>query len=144
MNVEGLLSVVGIVILVLFVVNETRFLIWSGFGLPLKGTSPNCGPEQRYKFDTTIKDRDGLINLLKQKETSGELGWQSKLDNFRDSPQGEINWNKVKSSVIVSSNGALIFYQKTFLLKFNPYGCFEYNLKVTSSGEVSLYGCCGE
>lgn len=143
MNTRKLLTIIGILVISLFIINELRFIFWGGFGLPTKGAFPNCGPEQIYKFDVKIESVDDFISFLQEKQVSDGLGWQFKLDDFRDPPPSEINWDKVRSAVTASSNGAFIFRQNVYTLKYRPSGCSGYTLKATSSGIVSIYGCCG-
>ena len=118
------------------------------FGAPPKGTSPNCGPENRYKFDVTINSKDDFVNFLKQKELSDELGWQFKLDNFKNIQQGmnrteyetaQVDWSKVLSEVKTENAGLKTIY----VLKYNPITCSGYTIKMTTDGHVSIYGCCG-
>lgn len=112
------------------------------FGASPKGTSPNCGPEDRYKFTVAINSKEDFINFLKTSE--GKIldqygnNWL-KLDNYKDKPMGDVNWDKVLSSIDTENIGGKTVY----VLKYNPVMCGGFTLKMTSDGHVSNYGCCG-
>jgi len=114
------------------------------FGAPPKGTSPNCGPEDRYKFDVKINSKEDFVNFLK----TNEINQWVRLDNFRNLEKGmnytklnlpEVNWNKVLSDVKTGNTG----FKTIYLLKYNPFTCSGFTLKMTSEGHISVYGCCG-
>ncbi len=115
------------------------------FGAPPKGTSPNCGPEDRYKFDVTINSKEDFVNFLK----THEINQWVELDNFKNINQGmnyqdrksaEPKWDKVLSEVKTENAG----FKTIYVLKYNPYTCSGFTLKMTTDGHVSVYGCCGE
>ncbi|MBI2507767.1 hypothetical protein HYV89_02330 [Candidatus Woesearchaeota archaeon] len=133
--------IVSIIAVIGFGYNILRYSL-DPFGAPPKGTSPNCGPEDRYKFEVTINSKEDFVNFFKSSE--GKLLDQYgnkwvKFDNFRDSPQSEVNWNKVLSEVKTKNTGIKTIY----VLKYNPFTCSGFTLKMTSDGHVSVYGCCG-
>ena len=147
-----------IIVIGLFAINESRFLIWDGFGIPPKETSPNCGPENRYKFDVTIGSKQDFVNFLENYDEKILDQYGNKLvrlDNFKDIEldmnyteisQAEVDWEKVESSIEISTNSALIFNKRVYILDYNPYGCKpnqKHTLKVTDDGHLSVYGCCG-
>lgn len=117
------------------------------FGAPPKGTSPNCGPEDRYDFNVAINSKEDFVNFLKTHEINK---WVS-LDNFRnititqgmsyeDIKSAEVDWNKVLSEVKIENAGFRTFY----VLEYNPFlTCSGFDLKMTNDGHVSVYGCCG-
>ncbi len=159
MDTKKLLIIVGVVVLIIFLANESRFLIWDSFGKPPKGTSPNCGPTGEYDFDVTINSKQDFINFLK--EYDGKIldkygnNWV-RLDNFKEASKSgdfnevrdrlsnvEVDWDEVLSAVEVESNGAILFHQKVYILNYNPFTCSGFTLKATESGKVSVYGCCG-
>lgn len=114
------------------------------FGAPPKGTSPNCGPEDRYKFDVTINSKEDFINFLK----THEINQWVRLDNFKKINRSmnyeefksvEINWNKVLSEVKTENAG----FKTIYVIKYNPVTCSGFTLKMTNDGHVSVYGCCG-
>ncbi|MBI2110123.1 hypothetical protein HYT58_03055 [Candidatus Woesearchaeota archaeon] len=112
------------------------------FGAPPKGNSPNCGPENRYKFDVTIKSKEDFVNFLK----THEINRRVELDNFKnrnmdykEMKSAEPDWNKVLSEVKTENGGLKTIY----VLKYNPITCSGYTLKMTTDGYVSVYGCCG-
>ncbi|KKR29889.1 MAG: hypothetical protein A3A96_01465 [Candidatus Zambryskibacteria bacterium RIFCSPLOWO2_01_FULL_39_39] len=137
------------IIIVVFIVGLSSFFLKSPFnlsgdpfGASPKGTSPNCGPEDRYKFDVAINSKEDFINFLKTSE--GKIldqygnNWL-KLDNFKDKPGGDVNWDKVLSSVDTENIGGKTLY----VLNYNPGTCSGFKLKMTGDGHVSNYGCCG-
>jgi hypothetical protein len=82
-----------------------------------RGTSPNCGPDDRLRFDVRLENSQDFAEFLR---TRGQwLGEFVKLDDFRG-PSGEVDWAKVASS-----------------------SCAGFELRMTSDGYTSLYGCCG-
>src|SRR3989344_3503602 len=90
------------------------------FSLPAQGTSPNCGPEHRYQFDDTLETKEDVIAFLQAHKLKDQYGnnWLL-LDNFRETPQGEILWDKVKEALQgMTANG-----KKIYRLEYNPYGC---------------------
>lgn len=105
------------------------------FGSPPKGTSPNCGPEYRYKFDVTINSKDDFVNFIK----NNQINQWVKLDNFKDNPEGNVNWNKVLTAIKTEKIGSRTVY----VLDYNPQSCSGFTLKMTNDGYVSVYGCCG-
>ena len=80
------------------------------FGAPPKGTSPNCGPEDRYKFDVTINSKEEFVDFLK----THEINQWVRLDNFKNINQGmnyddiksaEVDWTKVLTEVKTENAG---------------------------------------
>ena len=106
------------------------------FEAPPKGTSPNCGPEDRYKFDEAINSKDDFVNFIKNNETNQWV----RLDNFKDAPNGEVNWNSVLTATIIEKVGSRTIY----VLDYNPQYCSGFTLKMTNDGYLSVYGCCGK
>lgn len=109
------------------------------FGSPPKGTSPNCGPEYRYEFDVTINSKDDFVNFIK----NNEINQWVRLDNFKDQPEGKVNWDKVLSEIKIEK----IRGRTIYLLDYTPSDCSisqKFTLKITNDGHVSLYGCCGK
>ena len=150
---KKLLIIVGIVIVIAIIVNESRFIIWGPFGIPEQKNTPNCG-EDRYKFDVTINSKEDFVNLLKNNKLRGVT-----LDGFKDikkcmeytDPEvlkAEINWSEVLSSIKVEENNAMLLYQKIYRLDYSPDTCPgsapSLTLKVTSLGYVSVAGCAGK
>ncbi len=105
------------------------------FGALPKGASPNCGPEDRYKFDVTIKSKDDFVNFIK----NNEINQWVRLDNFKDAPNGEVNWNNVLAATKIEKVGSRTIY----VLDYNPQYCSGFTLKMTNDGHISVYGCCG-
>lgn len=133
-------TVLVIVILVLGVIGLFTLKhhpnITDPFDVPPKGISPNCGPEVRYKFDVTINSKEDFVDFVKNNEIDPWV----RLDNFKDKPQGEVNWNEVLNSIKIDKIGSRTVY----LLDYYPIECFQFTLKMTNDGHVSVYGCCGK
>ncbi len=109
------------------------------FGAPPIGISDNCGPEDRYKFNVTLNSKEDFVNLVKTQEINQWV----RLDNFKDEPSGEINWNKALNSVNAEQIGSRTIYS----IEYTPSDCSpvqKFTLKVTNDGHVSVYGCCGK
>lgn len=106
------------------------------FGAPPKGISPNCGPEVRYNFDVSINSKDDFVDFIKNNKIDPRV----RLDNFKDEPQGEVNWDKVLGSIKTDKIGSRMVYS----LDYYPIECSGYTLKITNDGHVSVYGCCGK
>jgi len=107
------------------------------FGAPPKGTSPNCGPEDRYKFNIAINSKNDFVNFIKNNQVN--LGAWVRLDNFKDRPNGDVDWDKVLASITPERIGGKTVY----VLNYNPATCSGFTLKMTDDGHVSNYGCCG-
>lgn len=118
------------------------------FGSQPLGTSLNCGPEDRYKFDSTINSKKDFVDFIKNNEINQ---WVS-LDNFRENateyPQGEIDWGQVLVSVktekVGDRNIYLIDYNSISVGENFINSCSGFTLKMTNDGHVSVYGCCGK
>ena len=114
------------------------------FGSPPKGTSPNCGPEDRYNFEVAINSKEDFVNFLKSNEINRWVVLDnfkniSLGDNFDDIKSAEIDWDKVLSEVKTEKVGLKTIY----VLEYNPFTCLGFTLKMTTDGHVSVYGCCG-
>lgn len=112
------------------------------FGALPKGTSSNCGPENRYKFYVTINSKKDFINFLKSSEGKIQDKYGNnwvKLDNFKDKPSGDVNWSKVEDSISTTKVGSRTIY----VLNYNPNRCSGFTLRMTNDGHISNYGCCG-
>ena len=140
---------IGIIIVVLGVGLSLLFLHYpiniSGdpFGASPKGISPNCGPEDRYKFDVAVNSKEDFVNFLKTSERKLQDQYGNnwiKLDNFKDTPAGNVNWEKVMTSINTEKVGGKTIY----VLKYNPIMCSGFTLKMTNDGHISNYGCCGK
>ena len=55
----------GILMIVLLIIVGLGIIVSDPFLELPKGTSPNCGPESRYKFDVTINSKDDFVNFIK-------------------------------------------------------------------------------
>ena len=119
------------------------------FGTPQLGTSPNCGPETRSKLDTTLNSTNDFVSLLKsrQEDINAKLGYSWKYNwdrmiSFKN-PDASINWADIEKNIKKENiNGKTVYS-----LRFNVENCSFHQfhtLKVTSTGDLSLYGCCGK
>lgn len=105
------------------------------FGAPPLPSEFNCGPEERYKFDTTISSEQDFVDFLEGNSISD---WVV-LDSFKDE-DGSISWERVLSEVKKDRIGGRTVYSLVYV----PYDCDEYTVKMTDDGHVSVYGCCGK
>jgi hypothetical protein len=105
------------------------------FGVPPRRPAPNCG-EFRYKFNVTINLKDDFVNFLK----NNKINQWVMLDNFKDTPNGKVNWNTVLAAIKTDKVGNRTIY----ILDYKPRVCEKFKLKMTDDGYVSLFGCCGE
>lgn len=108
------------------------------FGASPKEASLNCGPEDRYKFEVDINSKDDFANFIKNNQVN--LGAWVRLDNFKDRPDGNVDWDKVLASITAEKISGKTIY----VLNFNPTTCSGFTLKMTNNGYVSNYGCCGK
>jgi len=127
------------------------------FGAFPKGTSPNCGPENRYKYDTEINSKDDVVNFLKENRANivDDRGnrWLY-LDNFKEQPPEKFNdyeqikgfqaqepdWQKVTDAIQITQ----VYGRTVYVLEYKPIECHTYTFKITNEGHASNYGCCGE
>lgn len=166
MKAGSILLLIVFIILGLFLLNEIRFLVWSGFGIPAagRGININCGSESRYKFDVSINNAQDVVEFLKTKNYRlDNYKNYTKQDFFKEvaDENGRINqnkaeiaqlkikntaveWDKVLAAIKVEDNGAFIFKEKIYSLNYVPDMCSEFTLRITSSGHVSIQGCCGK
>lgn len=113
------------------------------FGSPPLGIKNNCGPEKRYKFNKVISSKEDFVAFLRS-SYGAELDKGSndkiRLDNFKETTEGEVDWKKVIASVETeNSKGGMIY-----VLNYTPSGCQNFKVKMTSDGNLSNYGCCGK
>ncbi|MFH1239657.1 MAG: hypothetical protein V1672_00395 [Candidatus Diapherotrites archaeon] len=127
--------VLAIVMIGLFMLNPLLDVEDDPFGVPPKGTSPNCGPEDRYKFDVAINSKNDFINFIK----NNEINQWVRLDNFRDEQEGNINWDDVLTAIKIEK----VVSRTVYVLDYNPQFCSGFTLKMTNDGHISVYGCCG-
>jgi len=136
------LTIVIIVVLSLFILNELRFLIWGAYGIPEQQSSPNCG-ESRYKYDVSISspsDFLGVINDFKSRN------WTSD-----DKGHGIVQWvmgfnEQYSLNDIISRNSdSLLFSQKIYGVRIKNPECYNsLVLEISEDGYASLKGCCGK
>lgn len=110
------------------------------FGSPPKPAEFNCGPEERYKFDVTIASVSEFVDFLKNNLISDWV----RLDSFRDSPEGEVDWDAVSAAVTSEKVGSRQVYSLEYIPEGHPSPCSAFTVKMTSDGHVSVYGCCGK
>lgn len=144
----------GIVVAIIFIIGLSSLLqkyplntniSGDPFGTPPIGISPNCGPEDRYKFDEKIKSPSDLVSFLAKSQ--GKLLDSYKndyflLDNFKEN--GVVNWSKVLEKVKVEKIGSRTIYSLAYTPLSICSPAQEWTVKTTDDGHVSLYGCCGK
>ncbi len=109
------------------------------FGMPPKGISLNCGPEdRRQELNVTINSKEDFTDYIKTYFVYDKTG-VGVLDNFKDT-SGNVDWNKLLSSVKTDKVGDRTIYS----LDYIPEDCGSYTLKMTNDGYRSVYGCCGK
>ncbi|MBW2980025.1 hypothetical protein KY360_01230 [Candidatus Woesearchaeota archaeon] len=132
-------SIIGILIL-----SSCASLSGDPFGkAPPETYPPNCGPENRYKFDATISSKEDFINFIK----THEINEWVRLDDYKDESK-EVQWDKVLAAIKTENIGGRTVY----ILNYNPIFegegyyqmCSGFTLKMTNDGHVSVYGCCGK
>lgn len=140
----SILLILSIIIVIAFGFYVIGYLLNPFGGKAFFGSNPNCG-EERYKFDVTINSKEDFVNFIKTHEINS---WVS-LDNFKNLNQGmnyrdikaaEVDWTKVLSEVKTETAG----FDTIYALNYNPYTCSGFTLKMTTTGHVSVGGCCGE
>jgi hypothetical protein len=104
------------------------------FELPALGTSPNCGPEERFETGARIASREQFRIFL----NTHDLGPWGRLDNFR-TDQMSIDWDQVERATTVMHAPNAVIYQ----LVYSPATCSAFTLRMRADGRASLYGCCG-
>jgi len=149
MNKKIIYGIIIIAIIIAIVISGDPF------GAPPKGTSPNCGPENRYKFDVTINSKEDFVNFLKTSEGKildqygnnwVELGNFKNIEqgmNYSDIKSAEVNWNRVLDFIKIEKIGSRTIYS----IEYTPTFCSpaqKFTLKMTNDGYVSVYGCCGK
>jgi hypothetical protein len=108
------------------------------FEQPPRGTVPNCGPDERKRVPgNDLLSTAVFVSFLRERLLW--LGDSLSLDDFR-SADGTVDWARVAASTEVSNLAGRTVYS----LRFKPQGCTFYDLRVTSEGYTSLYGCCGK
>jgi hypothetical protein len=118
--------------------DNSKNMLSDPFGSSPKGASPNCGPEERYKFDVAINSNEDFIAFLRNNKINPNV----ELTNFKENQSGETNWDKIAGAVKVENVGRRTVY----ILDYNPHPgeCAGFTLKMTNDGYVSVYGCCGK
>lgn len=116
------------------------------FGAPPKGTSPNCGPENRLTLDIVVSSKDEFIVILRNIEShvrDNEIRQWLKFDNFRKTGSEEIDWEALEEAIEISTIADRTIYS----VDYTPHGCSpsqKFTIKITNDGHMSLYGCCGK
>jgi hypothetical protein len=134
--------IIGILILFLvFVLNESRFIIWGPFGVPEQPSRPNCG-ETRYQYDVKINSKQEFLNLIEswKNVTSGQVG-QEAFSVIKWFKGGQYNLDDVN----VRESGSLLFSQKLYSvnLKSDESWPCSMILEISENGYASSRGCCG-
>lgn len=136
--------------LVLFSINEIRFLIFGSFGFPPLPSSGilNCGDEYRFELDAMILSKDDLYQFivdyyynLTDKYGNEYLEMYAYAGNNTWLPPEEVDWTDVVEYAAVGFNGAILQYQTVYTIGIPCIGHLD--MKITQFGSVSVYGCCG-
>jgi len=86
-----------------------------------------------------MNSKDDFVNFIK----NNEINQWVRLDNFKDAPNGEVNWNRVLEFIKIEKIGSRTIYS----IEYTPSDCSpaqKFILKMTNDGHVSVYGCCGK
>jgi hypothetical protein len=147
-------QIVSLALIGLLILSGCTVIGGDPFGAPPKGTSPNCGPEYRYKFEVMVRSKEEFVEFVRQHgaELVDARGNQRVLlDNFRaiepgmsyaEMSQAVVDWDKVLEAVVTEEVRGWVIYR----LDYEPFICpgQGYTLKMREDGHVSLYGCCGK
>ncbi len=150
MKAKKLLTIVGILVLVVIVINESRFLIWGPFGVPEQPSRPNCG-ETRYNFNTKIDSKDDFLIFIKTFENRSINIYEGMPDEDRAREhiaQFIMHFSRTPefvSDVKISTSSSLFFKQKLYSITYENMGgpCSGMTLEIGENGYTSLKGCCG-
>jgi hypothetical protein len=116
------------------------------FGAPPKGTSPNCGPENRLKFDIVVSSKVTFIEILRNIESyvkDHEIRKWVTFDSFKKTGSAEVDWKALEAAIKISAVADRTIYS----VDYTPNGCSpsqKFTIKITNDGHLSLYGCCGK
>ena len=116
------------------------------FGAPPKGTSFNCGPENRLKLDIVVSSKAKFIEILRNIEShvrDHELRQWVTFDSFKKTGSTEVDWNAIEEVIKISTVADRTIYS----VDYTPNGCSpsqKFTIKITNDGHMSLYGCCGK
>ena len=133
--VSGILGIFSILLLISGCSgSQQEVQVEDPFGASPMPAEFNCGPEERYKYDVSIDSEQDFVDFLRNNEISE---WLS-LDSFRK--DGEVDWDSVLDSVTSESVGSRTVYSLVYV----PFDCYDFTVRMTEDGQVSVYGCCGK
>ncbi|MBI2543377.1 MAG: hypothetical protein HYW24_04285 [Candidatus Aenigmarchaeota archaeon] len=151
MNTKKLLIIIGVVIVLLFLVNESRFLIWGAYGVPKQPSGSNCG-ENRHNFNTRIESKEDFMNFIatfKNRSLNIYEGMPEQDREREGMAQNIITFARETESLKdfkVTTTGSLLFKQNLFSITYvnqkSNWPCIL-TLKISENGYASLKGCCG-
>jgi len=128
------LIIIGLLILFLVVIiNESRFIFWGAFGVPERPNSMNCG-EERYNFNVKINSKSDFLNFIES------------LKNLKDGDGGFriSQWarerNYTSNDIEVRNSMSLFFSQKLYSV---PSCGGSMTFEISETGYASARGCCG-
>ena len=107
------------------------------FEQPLRGTSPNCGPEERGRRDVALESARDFAAFVA--DHGRELSPWVEPAAFLG-PDGQVDRAKVAAAVQTTALSG----RTVFALRFRPPECGDFTLRMTNDGYWSLYGCCGK
>jgi hypothetical protein len=127
----------GLVEEVLWEAQRSTSPIEDPFEQPPRGTSPNCGPDERKSKAVQLRSKDDFVRFVRERGAS--VSRYLHPDNFRG-PSGEIDWARVATATTTSALASGMVYT----LEFVPRGCGTFTFRMNANGYTSLYGCCGK
>ena len=153
-----LLRAFAVVLVLILLANEVRFVLFGPFGYPQRPPLPNFG-EVRRQLDSRIGSEEEFVAFLR--ERSGDLSFsfvvdgrgRLRLDGYKTvSPVGEIDtiaeapvdWDRVRAAVQTRWNGSLLFPQKIYSLSYKRVECQDVTVEISQSGAASDWGSCGK
>lgn len=100
---------------------------------------PNCGPEERYKFDVSIDSKEEFVEFLRNYDISE----YARPENYKIEPkyiEERVDWVKVLNAVKTDKKEGRTIYSLDY---YPSRECDMWTVKMTNDGHVSVYGCCG-
>ncbi|MBM3292652.1 hypothetical protein FJY84_08235 [Candidatus Bathyarchaeota archaeon] len=135
MDSKRLLIMIGLIVAVILIINESRFIIWGPFGVPEQPNRPNCG-ENRYNYNLKITSKTDFLNAINDfKDITQEQEGFRIAQYFKYPPEYSLD------DITIRTSGSLLFRQKIYIIKIKQ--CPDLILEMSENGYTSLRGCCG-
>ncbi len=152
------LRISAVVVMLILLVNEGRFVLFGPFGFPPRPPLPNFG-EVRRQLDVRIGSEEEFVSFLR--DHPGDIPFtfavdgrgRLRLDGYKSvSPGGDIDtiaeapvdWGRVRAAVRARWNGSLLFPQQIYSVDYKRADCTSMSLEMSQSGTVSDWGSCGK